>query len=438
MKISTNFLLLLLPCILFSCKQNNASTDLLRQAQNIVEDKPNEALALLDSIQNTEDMDADSYMQHIVTRIHAKYKTKQEILGDTLVFEAQEYFDGSKNSEQAALANYYAGIINRKMNRYDKSLISFLKAGVNATKTGDNKLSGRISDYIGAVYFEQGAMDSAALNYRKALHCYSLEKDSISMMRATNQIGRCYEDLGKLDSAYVYFNNALQIAKNINGEKYKNNITQNLGVITYKMGEYDKAIEYYQSVLDMKITDDNQRHRAYLSLLKIYNLKQDKNLAKEFALKVEASLPDVTDIKTKKEMYAALTNYYKLTGDYKQALNYSELKNETILQIAKEEQPAEMIKADTNFRIEQKDRFYGELQSDFYLYLTVGIVVLLTLVVFISLALRQRKKDKEEFRLEAEKYERARRYLEASNKDYARIEAEIKEMLEDTEDTENK
>ncbi|PXV62827.1 tetratricopeptide repeat protein [Dysgonomonas alginatilytica] len=430
MKISTHILLLLLLCLFISCKKENASVNLLRQAQNIVENKPNEALVLLDSIQNTENLDADSYMQYIVTKVDAKYKTKQEISGDTLIFEAQKYFDGSKNVEQAALADYYAGIVNRKINRYDKSLISFLKAGVNSAKTGNNRLSGKIFENIGFIYLEQGALDSAVLNYKKAVNYYILEKDSASTMRTTNQVGRCYEDLVKLDSAYVYFSNALQIAENINDEKYKSNITLNLGVIRFGMSEYDKAIAYFESVLSLEATTQERVRQTNIMLLNAFSLKNDLSSAKEFALKVEASIPDVTDMHTKEEMYAALTNYYKQTGNYKQALHFNELEKETIQQIAKEERPVELIKADTDFRVEQKDRIYGELQSDFYLFLLLSIAAAILISVFVVINYRQNKKDKEIFRSESEKYDLMRRHLEASNRDYDRIQAEIKDILE--------
>lgn len=431
MTIVKYFLLSSIICLFLSCKQDNASIDLLREAQAVIESEPEKALSLLDSIHTPENMDKDSYMQYIVKRVQAKYELHQDVTGDTLIFEAQKYFDTKNNPEKSALANYYAGCVNREMKKYDKSLSYFLKSSEYANKKRNNKLSGKIYEYIGALYLRQGLMDSAVINYKKAINYFNIERDSISTLRATNQVGRSYEDIGNLDSAYLYFSNALQIAENLNNKKHISNITQNLGATSFGMGEYDRAIAYFRSALSMEATNERQVRKINQLLLKTFNKTNDLSSAKEYALKVETSLPDVTDIHTIKIMYSTLSEYYKLTGNYKQALKYKELEIETAKQIAKEEQPLEMIKADTSFRIEQKDKVYGELLYNFYLYLSISVVILIIILIFVIFTFKQRKKDQETFRLEKEKFNKIKESLEASNRNYPRIEAEIKAMLED-------
>lgn len=433
MKSTSYFLLSLFLFLFLSCKKENASINLLRKAQEIVDNDPTKALVFLDSIRMPENMDKDNYMQYIVTHAQAKQTLQQRIIGDSLIFEAQEYFNSKNNAKHAALANYYAGIANREINRYDKSLISFLKSEDYAKKIKDNKLSGKIFEYIAYGYLEQGLMDSAVVNYKKAANYYNIEKNAPYVLRVTNQIGRAYEDMEKLDSAYIYFNNTLQIAEELNDEQNKSNLTQNLGLTCFGMGDYDKAIEYYKSALDMQVTSETQERQIYLYLLKIYTNKQDINTAKEYAAKVETCLPEVTFIHTKRGMYEALSNYYKLIGDYKQALHFKDLESETKDQIAKEERPAEMIKADTKFRIEQKDKHYNQILSDFYLYLWVGIIFIIAASGCVLLVWKQNKKDKNVLHLQKEKYNRFRERLQEMNSNYPQIEAEIKAMLEDKE-----
>lgn len=433
MKSSSYFLLSLFLFLFISCKKDNVSSDLLKKAQQVIDNDPATALTLLDSIDLPEDMEYDSYMQYIIAHVRAKSKISQKVTSDTIIFEAERYFENKNNPEQAMLAHFYAGAVNNEIKRYNKSLTSFLKSAEYAQKMTNNKLSGSIFEYIGYIYVEQGLMDSAIVNYKKAENYYNIEKNAPSLLRVTNQIGRAYEDISKLDSAYIYFSNALQIAEKLNNEWYKSNITQNLAVTTYRMGEYEKAIKYYRSVLDMQATNASQRKQVYLSLLKIYNIKQDSNAAKEYALKVEASLPEVTFIHTTKEMYAALAEYYKMLGDYKQALHFKELESETKDQIAKEERPIEMIQADTKFRIEQKDRQYDRIKSDLYLYLSFVILFMILTSICALLAWKQNRKDKNILRLQEEKYNRFRECLKEMNSNYPELEAEIKAMLEDTE-----
>lgn len=364
MKILSCFLLSLFLGLSISCKKDNTILiPLLKQAQDIVSSDPEKALSLLDSIQCLEEMDNDNYMQYIVTRVQAKYKAKQDITSDTIIFKAERYFENKGNIEQAAIAHFYAGALSRKAKRYDKSLLSFLKSADCYIKVKDNELSGVSFEYIGYVYFEQCVMDSAIANYQKAIKFYDIEKNTPYILRVTNQIGRAYEHITKLDSAFSYFNNALQIAENLNDIQLISTITQNLGLTCFDIGEYNRAIEYFQSALDMPTTKEKQKRQIYMSLLRIYTIKQDTHTAKEYALKIKESLPEVDFIYTRKDMYAALSSYYKLTGDYKQALQYSNLNKITIQQIKEEESPAALLNADKTFYLIQKDKKIDQLRK---------------------------------------------------------------------------
>ena len=96
--------------LLFSCQKNNSQEELLKKAEDsLVTGKPDVALNLLTSIQNPEKMGKDDYMQYVVTYVGAKKETNADVIADTLIFEAQNYFNGTKDYKNSAFANYYAG-----------------------------------------------------------------------------------------------------------------------------------------------------------------------------------------------------------------------------------------------------------------------------------------------------------------------------------------
>lgn len=96
--------------IFISCHTDNAQEKLLTEAQNrLVDNKPENALNLLSSIDNPEKMNRESYMQYIVISVGAKKESGVNIKSENRIFEAQEYFNKKGNSENSALANYYAG-----------------------------------------------------------------------------------------------------------------------------------------------------------------------------------------------------------------------------------------------------------------------------------------------------------------------------------------
>lgn len=415
----------------FSCKKEDASFDLLKQAKSIADIKPLEALVLLDSIQNPESMDKDNYMQYITAYVQAKYKAQQEITNDTLIFDAQKYFNSIDNTQEAILANYYSDCVYRDKKMINESLESFLNSSYYTIKTGNNQMSAKIFDNIGALYFQQGLIDSATVNYQTALNYYQNLDDTISVLRVTNLIGRSFEAINKFDSAYIYFNNALQIAEIQNNNQYKSIILQNIALTYFGMQKYEKAIEYYQLALNIEETTEKQISQINLYLLKIYNIKGDSNSAKEYASRVEKSTTKVDYIYTLKEMYSALADYNKQIGDYKQALYYANLENEINQKILEQERPLSLLAADKNFYLDQKDKQIDQLHKHIFLYLSIATVVCLVLLIFSISIFKIHKRDKKEIKLQEEKYRRIKDQLLVMAAEYKDIEAEIEAILDE-------
>lgn len=362
MKLRLKYLFcLLIGTFLFSCQKDNPQEKLLKQAQNsLVIGKPDIALNLLASIQYPEKMDKDAYMQYIVTYVGAKKETKADITQDTLIFEAQHYFNDKKDFKNSALANYYSGWVYDVNGKLPQSLESFMYSANAGSKSQNYLLAGKSFNNIGYIYFQQDLFDSAVINFQKALYHYDkLDNVAQKKLRTFINIGSAYEALHKLDSSYLYFDKCLSLAKETKNEAYKFYSLKNLGVVFYDMKDYTKAIYYYQSALSMDLPDEVDEleiQKIHLYLLNIYNEEQELEIAKQYADLVVTDLPKVTYKYTTKEMYAALSEYYKQLGDYKQALLNRNLEKATKEQIEQEKDVAGLLNGDKNFYLAQKRR----------------------------------------------------------------------------------
>lgn len=434
MKLPLKYLFCLLTgTLLFSCQKNNPQEKLLTQAQNsLIMDKPDVALNLLASIQNPDRMDKNSYMQYIVSYVGAKKETKADISSDTLIFEAQRYFNNNGDSKNSTLANYYAGWVYYTNHKLPQSLESFMQGADAAGKSKEYLLAAKSFNNIGYIYFEQAILDSAINNYKKALPYYDkLENVSQQKMETYTNIGRSFEDYNKLDSAYFYFNKALDKATELNDDKYISFSLQNLGVVCYGMGEYDKGIEYFQSALAMNITDELDKHKIYIFLLNSYRKKNDLQSAKQYADLIIAVLSKVSYNYTIKGMSSALAGYYEQTGDYKQAFEYSRLEKLTKEQIEHETNVPALLEADKNFYLGQKDKESEEFRSNVLFVFIIVASTFCILLLFFLFVWRKHKKDQAEIQFYEDKYNELRQVLYDKTDEYPKIEAEIKAMLED-------
>lgn len=433
MRLTPNFILILFitSIVLYSCKDNSHSSKLLNQAQNLLESAPDKALIYLDSINEPQALDKDSYMKYLVIYTGAKQEIKADISADTLIFKAQKYFEEKGNSKYLALANYYAGCVYYSNNILPESLESFMNAANESMKTENTLLIGNSLNNIGYIYFEQDLFDSAIVNYQKSLSYYDkIDKTGTKKIKVYLNIGSAYEAAEKLDSACFYYQKGLALAQTTGNKLAESQFNQNLGITCYGQAEYEKAVEYLRSALNMDITNEAQKRKIYLYLLNIYNKREEPHLAKEYADLVTESLPNVTYKYTIKEIYGALAEYYKQSGDYKQALAYSELEKTTKEQIEKESNAPALLSADKNFHLTQKDREIQEFRSDIYLLLVVGGVIICVILVFIFFVWNDNKRGKAEIRECAERYDEIKALLFAMGDKYPKIEAEIKSMLE--------
>lgn len=403
----------------------------MRQAQNIAESNPDDALTLLDSIPNPENMDKDNYMQYIVTHVQAKQRAHHDIINDTLIFEAQQYFDKKNDSSQAALAHYFAGRVYRVRNIPDKALESFLNSELYALQSNNNTLAGKDVHIIGNLYFEQGIMDTAIVFYKKALNYYEKDKDSDKYkMHAANEIGRAYDEIKNVDSSYVYFNKAMVYAERSGDQEFKVALLNNLGYIYFRMKDYDKSLDYLHNVLK-QTSDATIYAKTYLILSDLYNAKNQSDSARYYINLSERSLAEIADNQALKVLYNSFVDYFKQTGDYKQALQYK-IKGDSIKElIAKNERPLSLLGMDKNFHLEQKDKQAGKSQADICMYFFIGGVFCIILLIFALCVLRVHKRDREEIKEQAEKYRKVKDQLMTTSAEYKELEAEIAAMLND-------
>lgn len=435
MKILTNTLILLFLCLFFSCKEDSASVNLLRQAQGIAESNPNDALILLDSIHNPENMGKDDYMQYIVASVQAKQRARYDITNDTLIFEAKRYFEKKNNSEQSALAHYYAGRVYWAKNIPDKALKCFLQATTYADQSGNNALAGKSLQIMGNLYLEQGIVDTAIVLYKKALGYYNKEKDTdIYKLQVINSIGGSYDEIKNIDSSYVYFKRGLEYANKIDNKSFKTFLSNNLGYTYLLMKDYDKALHYLKSAL--RDTADSENYiKSNINLSHLYTVKNQADSAKYHMNLAQGQLSEIKDNYTLKSLYSYLCYCLKKAGDYKQALHYKEQEDSIKVLIAKNQRPLSLLDADKNFFLAQKDKEFDQIRVKNYLFLGIGAILIVAIFILVGILLvRSNKKDKEEIKLQEAKYRNIKDQLIAMESRYKEIEAEIVAMLQDDEE----
>jgi serine phosphatase RsbU (regulator of sigma subunit)/Flp pilus assembly protein TadD len=290
---------------------------------------------------------------------------------------------------------------------YDEA-IAFYKKAINTAKilNIDTTLAAEYNN-IGMVYTEKTEFEIALEYYNKALILNKKHKHSVGMSDNLSNIGMLYRTWGKLDDAIEHINKALEIDLKYNN---KNNIAidyNNLGLCYQQKQNNKKAIYYYQTAVSIDSSNNNYTSIAnYINNIGLIYYSEEKfqeainsfelaikisksqnqvknsalflqNLAALFSFKLKNNVKAFEKLEESKKIciennFTDLLSsiyyiYYKIylaQNDYKNALNYYELRSQTQDSIFNKESQESLDHYKTKYETEKKERELEVLKKD--------------------------------------------------------------------------
>ena len=166
----------LLLLFLLACSRAGEHEALFRQVESVVNDHPDSAMVLLESIQNPERLPERDWAYWALLTTQAKDKLYIRHTSDSVINRVVDYFDGF-----IFLAYFYKGRVHEDLGDVKKALEAYLKASDFVKGTGDYKLTYLIESYLGDIYVHQGANDLALKYFNKAKEAAERSKDSLNI-----------------------------------------------------------------------------------------------------------------------------------------------------------------------------------------------------------------------------------------------------------------
>ncbi|MBB4034454.1 tetratricopeptide (TPR) repeat protein [Dysgonomonas hofstadii] len=382
--------------ILYSCDRDSRSVVLLKQALELAENNSAEALTLLDSIPSPENLNKEHYMQYIVIKTQAKYKNYQDIHNDSLILQAQRYFvENNNNPYMCALASYYTGSYYYENENSPKELENSLLTVYYAQKTDDNLLIAKSLHSVGNIYYEKEMYNEAILNLEQALNCYEKEEHiDINKLEVIRLLLITYNSKKEKEQALYYYDKGMQLAKQNNAIDFITTFTYLRGLIYYTHGEYDIAIPFFHQAY-YNNSNKEEAGRVNLSLLLSYNDMNQLDSARYYSNLLIKELPKITYLYTLRTSYKAISDYYEKVGDFKQALPYRKLYEDTTTEVYKAKNATELAEAQHryNLALMEKEQDNAAMRHHTYMASIAG-VALLIIVIVVFKNVQQKQKNR--------------------------------------------
>lgn len=229
---------------LSACHGGGNETTLLHQADSLMQEFPDSALMILESIPHPEKLYGSDRADYAIFLTRARTKLYIHESSDSLIRYAVDYYKRSWNDERKMQAYYYRGCVYRDMRCMDVAVKDFLQALKVIPKESEHLYLGAIYENLAGCYEEQNLYEDAMRAHHKAHEIYIKQKKDDGLFYAVRGIGYVFMLQHQLDSALVYYQEALDIAENIGEDYYKSLILGELGILYSEEGESQKANQY--------------------------------------------------------------------------------------------------------------------------------------------------------------------------------------------------
>lgn len=326
------------------------SERILQKAGTIVEEHPDSALSLLEMIQNPYLLTKAKHAEYILCLVQAKDKCDKDLLSDTLIFQARDYFKGKNSLNELALAEFYCGRVLQVQGKRNEAMKAYLDAGVLARKLNNKALSGLSEFFCGLLDYEQHLFDEAILHLKKAATEFSqAEGKSKNQIVCYNYIGNGFLLKQLPDSAFFYYDKGLLIAKQHNDSANEVRIVQNIGVAYLKLGYTKKAKASLKIALSLS-SGESQKAKAYLNLADVYYREGSKDSAL-FYLNHSLRQAD-NNASLLANVYRLFSKIEETAGNYQQAMSYNELYTKYLAKVLEEKEDIGILEIQKKYNFE--------------------------------------------------------------------------------------
>ena len=405
-------LLILIACLCLlpsSCRQSTETASVFAEAENLMNEQPDSALALLKSIPAPEKLTGQVQARYALLYSQALDKNYIDTANDSLIQIAVNYYKDRSDVKAKFYAYYYLGRVYVNGNQYDKATLAFINAEQEVEGLGDDYAAGLLYRQMADIYRRYYDFTKALECYQRATGYYEQAGKHQHKLWGLLSQSAVYDAMGEKQKSYDILCNVKNEAKEIDNIQYVRYCLGDLIMLCIRMEKSAEALNFYKEFVN-NYSIDGLNPVFYANLALLQAREKNNELALSYLKKAWNLSESVND---SINLHHLSSQIYLLQNNDSQA--YSELENCVVLQ------NKEMLKALRQPVLTiQKDFLETELAHKQYrikmerlVYTLAGIIVILVAVLVVSVLRKKLKKQEKTYQqklanLQTEALERER------------------------------
>jgi tetratricopeptide (TPR) repeat protein len=321
------FVFLLIVVTILSCRQKEKPLLLgLKQAESLMQQHPDSALAILKAMEKPAPSDKLNNVTWCLLVTQAEDKNYVRHTSDSLITVALNYFGMQGDLNRKAQTLFYAGQVYNDLKDYEKASACYIRAKDLATKLPDYRLRFLISGNLGMLYaYRKTLKEDAKQELREAYSYALLSRDSSRIAGSLCTLGRVYSLFGQWDSVAWFYDQAIQIAGQAHDKKQLAVALSEVASAYEKLAKPQQALRALRS--SMKLERDAGHSSSAQAFLSLGSIFRSINKPDSAVIYLNKAL-NTSNLYTIRDTYWQLYRLYKKNGQYQKALVYDELYRE--------------------------------------------------------------------------------------------------------------
>ncbi len=357
---------------------------ILENVEKAINQYPDSALALLNSIVYPEDLSKKQYNRYKLLEVQAKDKTYKNISKDTFIYKVRDYYAKSKDIKKLAIVNFYCGQVSKENKRIEEAMQYFLNAEKYAIEAKDPNQAGLANSLIGHLLYTHFSKKEAIARFKKSAKYFIEAGNYKNEVSSYMRIGNSFSVLSENDSAFFYFNKGLEVADLNKYEEGSGSARSNLGKVYRDIGESDKSLYYLKEALKFNNNSINKA-KTYLNISKVFHQKSEIDSCIHYLQKSLTIKKNRKDLPLLGNIYTMLSTIEEEQENYEKALVYYKDYVTNMTEIINENRDRAIweIQEKYNFEIVRNDNIRLKLQRQkAYLHSTLFILVLILITIY--------------------------------------------------------
>lgn len=286
-------LILLLSVVLSLCACGDRTAQrMLDRAENVLNENPGEAIAVLDSISN-DGLSRSQRMRHLLLLTNAQNKCDTVFRSDSIQRLLVDYYESHGTANERMLAHYLLGRAYYDMGEMPMSLNAYQLALADTTgNVHDHYQLSRIYSQMANIYYHQHLINVQIECINLSVKSALLAKDTVGAIYSYLQKANSFDVLGMSDSVITICENVNSFFRERGMKRQSAQVLSLLALHYIKKGMLEKAkrcFDVYEE--ESGFFDDNHNIEGnrvvYYSILGNYYLTKEKYDSAEFFYRKE-------------------------------------------------------------------------------------------------------------------------------------------------------